>query len=527
MKKIYIFTISLLALVQIAQAQAPGSAEADMGLSIITGGTTATISESLYLGPGTYQIDGTWAIYSKNVWISPDAIISGTGVMQFFNPSVAGGAASPTLIDGNNNAGFVNVNLELQNGAGMLLTDQPAPTGSGWTDATGNASLTTGKNLLFGVSGGNILLGANDLVTATTATLSGYQPDRFVITDGSGHLVHTNYTGSFTYPIGITAGDYTPASVNSSTANTFHVLVQNYANSASAEAGTSGIDRTWNIYADNAGGSAAIDLQHNLSTDQTDFNNTSAFITRYGPAAPNNTGSLPSKSSWQSNTPAPGSSTGALTTASAITGASEATLTFTGFATNAADPIAFYSKSSDVIGPLPLHLLSFTATAQQCNAALNWTTAQEEGFDHFDIEYSTDGGTYSKIGQVAGQGNATGNSYTFNYAQPDNTGYYRLKMIDIDGSSVYSTITIVHTTGCSVGQIIISPNPTQGPVSFNGLKPGDWIRVFNAAGQLLISKRAINSVETIDLSQQPTGSYPVLIQTGTQKRLATTILKLK
>ena len=97
-------------------------------VSIVAGATYADVSETLYIGPGTYEINGTWEIYSKNVVIDPAAIITGSGTIHFYNPSVAGGASSPTLIDGNDLSQPIGVAIVHQNASGMQLvnTDFPA-----------------------------------------------------------------------------------------------------------------------------------------------------------------------------------------------------------------------------------------------------------------------------------------------------------------------------------------------------------------------------------------------------------------
>lgn len=523
----YTLAVCLLLHMQQIQAQSSGSAETYTGIGIASGGTAATASETIYIGPGNYQVDGTWEIYSKYIWISSDAVITGTGSIHFYNPSAAGGAASATLVDGNSNSAYINLNLVLHNASNMVLTDQAAPAGSGWTDATGNASLTTGKDFLFNVANGNIFLGTHDMITATAATLSGYQPDRFVVTDGTGHLVHNNYTGAFTYPVGIAAGDYTPANINNSgTANTFHVLVQNYATSASFEAGANGIDRTWNIYADNAGSNAVINLQHNTVTNQTNFSNASNFVTRYSATTPNTTGDVAtSVSAWQSNNLGAGTATGSLTTGSPVAGASERSRTYTGFATSAGTETAYYSKSSNQVNTLPLQLISFTAAAQQCNTILHWKTADEMNFDHFEIEYSGDGRFYIKAGQLSSSGNPAGSSYVFTTTPPGNEkAYYRLKIVDKDGAYKYSNILSLNTN-CDAYAIIAYPNPTHNAFAVKGLQKGQFIYVYNTIGQLVTTKTVQNNIENINLGNYPKGIYEVLVTNKGQKLFVTRIQK--
>src|SRR6218665_497698 len=93
-------------------AQAVGSSATYTGLGI-GGGDFSTLEETLYVGPGDYVVNGDWHIYSRYVWISPDATFSGTGSITFYNPSDAGGAASNTLMDGNNSINSINLSIGL------------------------------------------------------------------------------------------------------------------------------------------------------------------------------------------------------------------------------------------------------------------------------------------------------------------------------------------------------------------------------------------------------------------------------
>lgn len=490
-----------------AVAQGPGSSEATGGtagasaMDLVAGDVTASASESLYIGPGIYTIDGVWEVYSKNVWISPDATFAGTGTLKFMNPSVAGGAPSATLIDGNNSTNFINVNIELDNASGMSLTDIEGP-GAPWTDATGLANLSTGADFKFNVANGNVELGNFDMITASSATLSGYQPSRFVVTNGSGHLVHQNYTGNFVYPVGVSAGDYTPAAINSTAANTFHVSVQDYASSASPETGDNGIDRTWNIYTDNGAVAATVDLEHNSATDQASFNDGSEFVTRWGASTPNTTGdNMLSQTSWQSNTLVAGDP-GVLSSSGSVPGAIETSHSYSSFGIAAGDPIAFYTKSSNQLTPLPITLVSFEGTDKNCQAVLQWSTSMEMSFDHFDVQQSNDGIVFKTIATVRGNQAAGGSAYSGAYDQPAGSIFYRLGMVDKDGSVTYSN-TIVVRTSCDVGdknQLSVYPNPLIG------------------RGQLYVRYTASTDGSAVITCHDANGrlvySYPVTLQQG-------------
>ena len=494
-------TLMFLLCTGLANAQDPGSAETTGGtagqsaLSTATGNTTASLAETLYIGPGNYQIDGTWEIYSKQIWISPDAVITGTGTLKFYNPSVAGGVSSATLFDGNNNVSYINVNMELQNAANILLTDIPGP-GVPWNDVAGNASMTSGKDFNFAVTGGDLLLGNHDMIIATAGTLSNYQPSRFVVTNGSGHLVHNSYTGGFTYPVGIAEGDYTPAAINNTIANTIHVMVQNYATSASPEGNIFGIDRTWNIYADNASANAVINLQHNTVTNGGNYNNAASFVTRYSASAPNTSGQTNlSQNAWQSNNPGPGSATGNLTVGAPVAGASERNLAYTTLATTAADPISFFSKTSEESFPLPVKLSHFNGIAKGCNASLDWETAGAYQPAQFEIQQSADGTSFSTIASIRTEEGSS--SYSGIYSQPAPTMHYRLRLIDQDGAAALSQVVTIHT-GCQTTPTVLQvyPNPVQDEqrLHLNYLSAAAGkatIQCFNTVGQLLYSQTVL------------------------------------
>ncbi|MFT2011421.1 T9SS type A sorting domain-containing protein [Pontibacter sp. 13R65] len=98
---------------------------------------------------------------------------------------------------------------------------------------------------------------------------------------------------------------------------------------------------------------------------------------------------------------------------------------------------------------LPVELVYFTATVQQGQATLQWLTASEKDNDRFEIERSTDGRKFEKIGTVTGKGNTNlETKYSFLDKKPvTGTVYYRLKQIDYDGQHEYSQVIAVNGNG--------------------------------------------------------------------------------
>jgi hypothetical protein len=89
--------------------------------------------------------------------------------------------------------------------------------------------------------------------------------------------------------------------------------------------------------------------------------------------------------------------------------------------------------------PLPVELASFVSVINGNSVTLNWTTSTETNNSGFDVERQVVGGSWSKIGNIAGHGTATTPQ---NYSYTDRavaTGKYnyRLKQVDFNGNFTY------------------------------------------------------------------------------------------
>ncbi len=96
---------------------------------------------------------------------------------------------------------------------------------------------------------------------------------------------------------------------------------------------------------------------------------------------------------------------------------------------------------------VPVELTSFNAIYTNNKVELNWKTATEENNSGFDIEASSDGISFEKIGFVPGFGTTT-EIHTYNFADTRNlnsTNYYRLKQFDYDGTISLSQVVEVNT----------------------------------------------------------------------------------
>ena len=92
---------------------------------------------------------------------------------------------------------------------------------------------------------------------------------------------------------------------------------------------------------------------------------------------------------------------------------------------------------------VPVELSSFTATVNESDVTLNWTTSTETNNQGFDVERTfanSQTPNWEKIGYVAGFGTTTElKAYSFVDTKLETGSYaYRLKQIDLDGNYKYS-----------------------------------------------------------------------------------------
>ena len=175
--------------------------------------------------------------------------------------------------------------------------------------------------------------------------------------------------------------------------------------------------------------------------------------------------------------------------------------------------------------PLPVELTAFTAQAvQNRDALLSWTTASELNSASFDIERSLDGTRFTKIGQLAAKGNATGSSsYTFTdasvAARASGAVYYRLRQVDLDATATYSPVRTVSFSKVAAVALGLYPNPAQNATTLDvRALPATatyQVRVLDATGRAVLTLPvAGGQLQPLNLTGLATGTYHVLV-TGT------------
>ncbi|HSK11950.1 MAG TPA: S8 family serine peptidase, partial [Phnomibacter sp.] len=154
---------------------------------------------------------------------------------------------------------------------------------------------------------------------------------------------------------------------------------------------------------------------------------------------------------------------------------------------------------------VPVTLFSFTGRRTEQGNALTWITGSESNSDRFVIERSRDGQIFAQVGQVAAAGNsATNRNYNFVDRQaPEGKNYYRLKMVDKDGTFRYSNVVMIDGNG-RILMTRVQPNPTarggQALLVIGNADRGPAdIVVSNVAGQVMRSYRIHNTTGSMQV----------------------------
>ncbi|UOQ97244.1 hypothetical protein MUN81_18640 [Hymenobacter sp. 5317J-9] len=142
---------------------------------------------------------------------------------------------------------------------------------------------------------------------------------------------------------------------------------------------------------------------------------------------------------------------------------------------------------SNAANPLPVELAAFTAEHVGDNdGLLKWATASEKNNDHFDVEASTDGFVFRRIGAVKGHG-STAQPQAYQLIDKDlaryaaEVVYYRLRQIDTDGTATFSPVRTLKVAA---------------PL---GLTAAAWPNPFGAAGTSLSVRTASAGPATLQV----------------------------
>jgi hypothetical protein len=368
-------------------------------------------------------------------------------------------------------------------------------------DVTFNAAATTNKTQIIGgtltLNSGNLTINDTDtLRLLSTASISGTSTSRYIVTKSSGSTVGTLRMDGFftakTFPIG-SATNYLPVTITPSGIDTFNVSVFEGLTTNGLPNGTafnasqkaSAIDAVWMINPKtNTGQTAAINLSWtNALTGSRFFTFTNAQI---GVGRNDGTNWLNTIASTANNT------------------LRNVTATYSAYGS---------FGIGEVNNLLPVQLISFTATAINNGAKLLWVAANEIDIANYVVEKSVNGISFEIIATVNALNNT---SATTQYDFTDDkyveaSSYYRLKIVNANGSTSYSNTIILKSS--TYVKLAAYPNPFVNSLTVTGLKGGEIVMIYDNAGKLILTKVTASSVNSnnINTSALKSGVYTVKI----------------
>ncbi len=179
---------------------------------------------------------------------------------------------------------------------------------------------------------------------------------------------------------------------------------------------------------------------------------------------------------------------------------------------------------------VPVELASFTASSTDASVTLDWSTATETNNKGFAIERKVTGGEYSAIGFVEGHGTSTTTrNYQYTDANLQAGKYtYRLKQIDLDGTSAFSKeveVDVAPVYSYALDQNFPNPFNPSTVIRYTMPVAGNVaINVYNALGQKVAEPvngfmpAGSHSID-FNASKLTSGVYFYEIQAGTFREM--------
>jgi hypothetical protein len=195
---------------------------------------------------------------------------------------------------------------------------------------------------------------------------------------------------------------------------------------------------------------------------------------------------------------------------------------------NYASPYACASNPATII--LPVKLLGFNGSLLNNKASLQWSVADNETGNYFDVQKSNDGRTFTTIGVVlVSEKNGTEN-YSFTDTKEIATeAYYRLRIVNKNGSVSHSkTILLKGQAINAATSLAILQNPVESALvlSYTSAAAGKaTVNIYNTAGvkmhTMVANCQAGTNAVTVNLDGKfSSGAYLLEVINGTERTVS-------
>ena len=169
---------------------------------------------------------------------------------------------------------------------------------------------------------------------------------------------------------------------------------------------------------------------------------------------------------------------------------------------------------------LPVRELRFVAEREKMEVDLHWWVVAEPGVSVYEVERSADGEAWAVVGEVFARGRTPGSYFLTDYTAPTAACYYRLRIVDDDGSEAYSRVRRVAAVPRARWRVY--PNPSIDGRSWLQAAGLDGrtlrVRISDASGRTVVQKQYEYTGTPLPLPQLLPGWYFVAARSDTGDR---------
>ena len=161
---------------------------------------------------------------------------------------------------------------------------------------------------------------------------------------------------------------------------------------------------------------------------------------------------------------------------------------------------------------LPVTITQLKAYQKGNGINVDWTTTQEQNIANYVVEKSNDTQQFNQLSTIQAQGNNsnTSSNYTTVDANPQTgNNYYRIKIVEKDGSSRYTQVVRVTIDKTGNSQLTVYPNPIKNSsmnMQLQNMDKGKYtLQLINQVGQIVqeeqIEHTGGSGTQTIQLNK--------------------------
>ncbi|HEX2534920.1 MAG TPA: T9SS type A sorting domain-containing protein [Chitinophagaceae bacterium] len=167
-------------------------------------------------------------------------------------------------------------------------------------------------------------------------------------------------------------------------------------------------------------------------------------------------------------------------------------------------------------GPLPVNFIGIAASRNGHSMNIRWDVGDEVNVSGYQVERSTSGRDFAAIGSVAAAGKSV---YGFTDNNPyAGTVFYRIKSVDVDGSSKYSSIIRVAGSNSFSNSLKVYPIPAKNDltVQHRQLAAGARIVIATVDGRTVktVTPATGASHTPVDITALKAGLYILRLNDG-------------